>query len=99
MIILYVSVNTSDENRQIFVDRLRNVVLLAKDRIGCLKYEWFQDHADDNHFVVCGEFDTADNFTLYKKSPVVSSIGTLLLPLLRKKPSFKHFKGQIIEQS
>jgi quinol monooxygenase YgiN len=98
MIILYVSAKTTYENRGLFQERLSSIVTLAKSSLGCLKYEWFQDHADNNHFVIYGEFDTEENFKLYKQSDVVSNIGKLLLPLLKEKPSFKHFKGQVFEQ-
>lgn len=99
MIILYVSVNTTNENRNLFEERLRSIVLLAKNVSGCLKYEWFQDHADNNHFVIYGEFDTEENFSLYRKSEVVRMIGEELLPLLKSKPNFKHIRAEVFEEA
>lgn len=97
-IVIYVSVNVSPETTEKFVANLTNIVSSARRVEGCLKYQWFINPDDNSNYIIYGEFDTEENFLLYKKSEVVSNIGKLLLPLLNRKPNFKHFRTQTFEQ-
>ena len=98
MIIIYVSVSTPPENTSEFEDRLRRVVDAAKNVEGCLRYEWFKNPDSSNQFTIYGEFDSEENFALYKQSNVVEMIGRQLLPLTMSKPTYKHFRAEVFEQ-
>ncbi len=74
-----------------------NIVSLAKQEKGCLKYQWFVNPDNENNFIIYGEFDTKENFLLYRKSEIIQMIGQQLLPLVNGRPSFKHIRGEIFE--
>jgi len=97
-IVIYVSVIVSSETKEKFTTNLMDIVSGARQIKGCLKYQWFINPDDNNNYIIYGEFDTEENFSRYKKSDVVSNIGKLLLPLLKEKPNFKHFRTRLFEQ-
>lgn len=97
-IVIYVSATVLPENKEIFETTLTDIVSNARQVIGCLKYQWFVNPDDNNNYIIYGEFDSQENFALYRKSEVVSMIGKHLLPLLKDKPSFKHFRTETFEQ-
>ncbi len=97
-IVIYVSVIALPENKEKFEINLRHIVNTAKQVKGCLKYQWFINPEDSSNYIIYGEFDTKENFAFYRKSEVVQMIGKQLIPLLKGKPSFRHFQAKIFEE-
>ena len=97
-IVIYVSALVHSEHKEKFETTLRDIVVRARQVNGCLKYQWFINPDDDGNYIIYGEFDTEESFLMYKKSDVVLNIGKHLLPLIKEKPTFKHFKTQLFEQ-
>jgi quinol monooxygenase YgiN len=97
-IVIYVSALVRPEHKEKFENTLRDIVVRARQVNGCLKYQWLINPDDDGNYMIYGEFDTEESFLMYKKSDVVLNIGKHLLPLIKEKPTFKHFKTQLFEQ-
>ena len=97
-IIIYVSATVLPGNKKIFETTLTDIVSKARQAPGCLKYQWFVNPDNNSNYIIYGEFDSKENFALYQKSEVVSMIGKQLIPLLKDKPSFKHFLAENFEQ-
>lgn len=97
-VIIYVSVEIQSENRGAFEVNLNQVMNSARQHRGCLKYQWFINPDNNCNYVIYGEFDTNDSFVLYRKSDIIPMIGKQLLPLIKGKPSFKHFHTEIFEE-
>jgi quinol monooxygenase YgiN len=95
---IYVSVTVLSETKEKFMTNLVDIVYMARRIKGCLRYQWFINPDDSNNYIIFGEFDTEENFSLYRKSDVVQNIGKVLLPLLKEKPNFKHFRTQLFEK-
>lgn len=97
-IITYVNAVTSAENAAQFEEKLGQVASAAKHLKGCQKSEWYRNPDPTYHYTMYGEFDSEENFTLYKHSSVVDIIVKQLIPLTASKPEFKHFRAQVFEQ-
>lgn len=97
-IIIYVSVRIGPEIKGRFLTILRDIVLNAREEPGCLKYDWYCNPEDNENFIIHGEFDNETNFRLYKKSEVVEYIQRLLIPLLKEKPRYRHYRARVFEQ-
>lgn len=95
---IYVSVVVLQGDKGEFEINLKQVMNAAKAVKGCLKYQWFINPDDNSNYIIYGEFDSQENFALYRKSGVVQMIGKQLLPLLKDKPRFKHFHAETFEE-
>ena len=98
MILIYVHTVTSAERAPALEAMLRRVVAAARRVKGCQTYAWYKDPEADYQYTVYGEFDTEENFRLYKQSQVVEMIVQELIPLTTAKPRYKHFRAEVFEQ-
>jgi quinol monooxygenase YgiN len=93
-----VSVQVLPENKAKIETVLTGIVTRARQLKGCLKYQWFVNPEDIYNYIAFAEFDSEENFALYRKSEIISMIGKQIVPLLKQKPAFKHFRTEIFEQ-
>lgn len=98
MIVVQVSVESKPENAERVEELLREVVDEALQAPGCLSYGWYRSPDIDREIFVYAEFESEDAFTRYRKGPVVKKIGEQVLPLLERRPSFKHLRATVMEQ-
>ncbi|MEM7734903.1 MAG: antibiotic biosynthesis monooxygenase [Deinococcota bacterium] len=98
MVFIHVTVTVKPTQQTQFETNLASIVQEAKEQDGCHHYAWYRIPNDAHTYVVYGEFEDRHAFDVYKKSHVVKRIGTELLPLLTRKPTFKHVDGEIFEQ-
>ena len=98
MIIIIVRASVKKENSHIFEKRLESVSGAALRLEGCNMYEWYKNPQEETSYVVYGEFQSMNHFREYKKSSVVETIVSQIIPLTTAKPSFKHFQGEAFEQ-
>ena len=99
MVVVQVSVRAKPENAERLDPIVRNVVGEARQSAGCVRYDWYRSPDDERDVFVYAEFDSDEAFAQYRKGPVVKKIGEQLLPLLEARPSFKHFRATVLEQS
>jgi hypothetical protein len=52
----------------------------------------------EHEIFIHAEFDSDEAFAPYRKGPVVKKIGEQLIPLLERRPSFKHLSATVLEQ-
>lgn len=77
---------------------LRDVVAQARVESGCCRYEWYRSPDTEREVFIYGEFESEEAFAEYRKGPVVKRIGQELIPLLERRPSFKHFRATVLEE-
>lgn len=99
MVVIQVSVRAKAESMQRFEQVLREVIAEARGVAGCSRYEWYRSVDVEREVFVYGEFDSEDAFAAYRKGSVVKKIGEQLIPLLEERPSFKHLRATVLEQS
>jgi quinol monooxygenase YgiN len=99
VVVIQVSVKAKTESVERFEQILREVVAQAREVDGCRRYEWYRSPDEERAAFVYGEFESEDAFANYRKGPVVKRIGEQLIPLLEARPSFKHFRATVLEQS
>jgi len=61
-------------------------------------FHWFRNPSEEGFYTVYGEFSSMSDFENYRKSAVVETIVSNLIPLTSTKPIFKHFQASIFEQ-
>ena len=98
MVVIQVSVKAKVESVERFEQVLREVVAEALIGPGCCRYEWYRAPDAEREVFIYGEFESEDVFAEYRKGPVVKRIGEQLIPLLERRPSFKHFRATVLEQ-
>lgn len=98
MVVIEVSVKAKAECVARFEEVLREVAAQALSQPGCGRYEWYRSPDAAREVFIYGEFDSEDVFAEYRKGPVVKRIGQELIPLLERRPSFKHFSATVLEQ-
>lgn len=99
MVIIIVKALVEEENINLFEERLTSVCHAALELEGCSSYQWHKHLQEKTEYMVYGEFQSMKHFIEYKKSPVVEMIVDQVIPLTVAKPRFKHFQGEIFEQS
>lgn len=99
MIVIFISVITTTENKDRFVTNLSRVTEYAKKTNGCISYEYFINPTDSNRFAIYAEFNSEENFLLYRKSEIMQMITNDLIPFLIEKPKFKHIRSEVFEQN
>lgn len=98
MVVIQVSVKAKTECVEPLERVLREVVAQALSGPGCSRYEWYRSPDAEREVFVYGEFESEEVFAEYRKGPVVKRIGQELIPLLERRPSFKHFRATVLEQ-
>lgn len=98
VVVIQVSVKAKAESVERFEQVLREVVAEARTGPGCCRYEWYRSPDAEREVFIYGEFESEDVFAEYRKGPVVKRIGEQLIPLLERRPSFKHFRATVLEQ-
>jgi quinol monooxygenase YgiN len=98
VIVVQVSVRAKPENAGRLEQTLREVVAEARQSSGCLSYGWYRSPDVERDFFIYAEFDSEEAFAQYRKGPVVKKIGEQLIPLLERRPSFKHLSATVLEQ-
>jgi quinol monooxygenase YgiN len=98
VVVIQVSVKAQTETFERFEQILREVVAQARDVDGCNRYDWYRSPDEAHEAFVYGEFESDDAFASYRSGPVVKRIGEQLLPLLERRPSFKHMRATVLEQ-
>lgn len=98
MVVIQVSVKAKPESVNRFEQVLRDVVAQARGEAGCSRYEWYHSPDAEREVFIYGEFESEEVFAEYRKGPVVKRIGQELIPLLKRRPSFKQFRATVLEQ-
>ena len=99
MVIIFVSAAPREGMDPAFELALDDIARAARQLTGCLSYHWYYAaRPEPGRYIIFGEFDSQASFKAYLQSDVVKRIGQRLLPLLEKKPSYKHYQATIFKE-
>ena len=98
MIVVQVTARAKPENVARLEGILREVIAEARQSTGCLSYGWYRSPDIEREVFIYAEFDSEETFAQYRKGPIVKKIGEHLIPLLERRPSFKHLNANVLEQ-
>ena len=67
--------------------------------VGCKLFKLFADPADENSFLLYEEWESLDDFNVYKNSAYFAENGEQIFPKLAEKPNSTYYQVTLLQQT
>ena len=97
MIVIRVLVTVKPEEKENFVNHIKQEMVDVKQFAGCEKFNLYADVANKDTFLLYEEWQSQTYFDAYKNSDDFKQNGEKLFPMLAEPPDSAYFEAEIIQ--
>lgn len=97
MLVIRVKIQVVPQNKATLIKTLQEDIAISRQFAGCVQFNLYQDMADDNNMLLYEEWESSNQFDVYKASDHFKKLSEKLFPLMAGDPDSAYYQAELVK--